>query len=99
MSSPYAGDYVRYAWQLLSGYRSQSALRAHLQRIADVGAYLDLSSIPTILDLGNGQLRPQHSLLTGEGYPTFGVDLANSPSHDLGSVGYRVARTVFGWWL
>jgi len=90
-------SYLRYLEQMLTGFRAAHEQRlAHL-RAQDVRAWLDLRRPRTILDLANGRLRPQYTLLRADGHRVSGVDLINRPRQDLTDVLYGVARRIFAW--
>ena len=94
-------DKAHYLWQLLNGFRLR-----HEQRIAnvhqlDTTPYFEGDLPLHILDLANGRLRPQYTLLKAAGHRVVGVDLANYPRTAPVDVAYRVARALFniqaGW--
>ncbi|NWG21483.1 MAG: class I SAM-dependent methyltransferase [Chloroflexi bacterium] len=93
--SPQFADYPRYAWQLLQGDRSSSEATGAAWRTADIAPYLDLSRPRDILDLGNGRLRPQYSILRAQGHRVIGIDLVNRPASGWKDVAYVVARRIY----
>jgi SAM-dependent methyltransferase len=92
-------DYLRYAWHMLNGYRASIEARIFAEREQDITGYLDGQTPIPVLDLGNGQLRPQYSLLKAAGYRVYGIDLANRPERSLTSVAYLFARALYRWKL
>jgi len=92
-------DYVRYAWQMLNGYRANIERRIFAEREQDIAGYLDRRNPLPILDLGNGHLRPQYSLLRAAGYRVYGIDLANRPQRSLTKIAYIFARALYRWKL
>ena len=56
-------EYPVYFWQLLRGIRSSYEARFAEFRNEDTRKYLEHVQSPEILDLGNGQLRPQFTIL------------------------------------
>ena len=92
-------DYLRYAWQMLNGYRATIERRIFTERRQDIAGYLDTRKPLTVLDLGNGYLRPQYVLLKAAGYRVCGIDLANRPQWSLINVAYIFARALYRWKL
>jgi len=88
-------DYARYVGQMLSGFRAQHEQQLAGWRERDVAPLLDLARPQRVLDLANGRLRPQYSLLRGAGQRVIGIDLVNRPAADWTDRTYRVARWVF----
>ena len=64
-------------------------------RSDDTSDYLAHVKIPTILDLGNGRLRPQFTILKQAGHCVYGIDLANQPTNSIKSSLYVVARYLY----
>ena len=92
-------DYARYVGQMLSGFRARHEQQMASWRERDVALSLDLAQPQRALDLANGRLRPQYSLLRGAGQRVIGIDLVNHPAADLTDRMYRVARWFFRRWL
>jgi ubiquinone/menaquinone biosynthesis C-methylase UbiE len=90
--SPSITDYLRYAWQMLNGYRANKEKKQATRRWDDLLPYLDSNRPQRILDLANGRLRPQYLLEKSVGHQVYGIDLANYPQLNWKGVGYRVAR-------
>ncbi|MBI5564936.1 MAG: methyltransferase domain-containing protein [Chloroflexi bacterium] len=80
---------------MLSGFRVQHEQRLAELRVYDVEPLLDLSQPQRVLDLANGRLRPQYTLLRGAGHRVIGIDLVNRPSADWTDRSYRVARWLY----
>ena len=76
---PSLREYPVYFWQLLRGIRSGYEARFAEFRNEDTRKYLEHVQSPEILDLGNGRLRPQFTILKHAGYRVYGIDLANQP--------------------
>ena len=76
-------DYLRYAWQMVNGFRTNGEKRIYAEREQDIVPYVDTSSALRVLDLGNGYLRPQYTLLKKAGYRVFGIDLDQSTRMEL----------------
>jgi ubiquinone/menaquinone biosynthesis C-methylase UbiE len=93
--SQYATDYLRYAWQVLNGFRAghEKALAAIRDR--DIAPYLDTSRPLWVLDLANGRLRPQYTLFKAAGHHVYGIDLANRPVVSRLNLAYRAARWLY----
>jgi len=56
---------------------------------------VDFSRPVVILDLANGRLRPQYTLLKRAGHRVVGVDLVNRTGHDATALAYRLARWLY----
>jgi len=87
-------EHARFLLDLTRGRRA-----AHERQLAwrrrDLDSQVDFSRPIAILDLANGRLRPQYTLLKRAGHRVVGVDLVNRPAHDLTAVAYRVARWLY----
>jgi SAM-dependent methyltransferase len=92
-------EYLRYGWQIVSGSRIHGEIQISEERKRDVSTYFDSQSGIKILDLGNGSLRPQYTILATQGYSMFGIDLVNRPSVDGLGLAYKVARSIMRWKL
>lgn len=91
----YLTDYPRYAWQVLIGKRSRMEYECADRRRHDLTPYLDLDRPLCVLDLANGRLRPQYTLLKAAGHRVYGIDLVNRPSQDATDVSYVLARWFY----
>ena len=88
-------DYIRFGSQLLTGWRTKhERWIADLRRI-DLSSYLDGQGRLTVLDLANGQLRPQYKILRVEGQRVYGIDMVNRPSHDWQSYASTIGRALY----
>jgi SAM-dependent methyltransferase len=92
-------DYVRYGWQLLNGFRANGEKQIAMERDNDIAPYLNIHASLRMLDLGNGSLRPQYTLLQAAGHQTYGIDLVNRPDRSLFNTTYALARSVYRWKL
>jgi SAM-dependent methyltransferase len=92
-------DYLRYAWQMLNGFRTNGEMQISAEREQDIVPYLDTSTSLRVLDLGNGSLRPQYTILQAAGYQVYGIDLVNRPQWSWTTVAYVLARWLYGWKL
>jgi SAM-dependent methyltransferase len=93
--SPYLLDYPRYAWQLLGGKRSTVEQWLAERRTHDLAPYLDLAQSRRILDVANGRLRPQYSLLRSTGHQVYGIDWVNRPRRSRTDLAYVFARELY----
>ncbi len=93
--SPLVSDYLRYLWQLASGTRTAMESSLAQQRVEDLAPWVDLRQPQTILDLGNGSLRPQYALLRAAGHRVVGIDLVNRPARGWKPVAYAALRRIF----
>jgi len=90
-------EYPVYFWQLFSGFRTtHENMYADLRR-QDTSPFLRKRVPLRILDLGNGRLRPQYSLLKACGHSVYGIDLVNRPETSILNALYRVARCLYAW--
>ena len=87
------------AVRLFNGFRAQSEHNIDQQRRSDIQPYLDQSRSLRILDLANGRLRPQYTLLKAAGHQVVGIDFVNRPALNWTDHAYRVARRIFTWKL
>jgi SAM-dependent methyltransferase len=97
MSSIYLSDYLRYSWQLLSGFRSRGEHQVARRIGREATPYLDTAPPWKILDLANGRLRPQYTLLRAAGHDVYGIDLINRPAVGWEDWAYKLARRLFVW--
>ena len=88
-------DYWTAIFQLLNGDRLRGELELDVRLRLDLVDIFNFSLPLRILDLANGRLRPQYMILRAKGQHVFGVDLANNPSSDAFSPGYRLARWLY----
>jgi len=88
-------EYPVYFWQLLRGSRSGYEARFAEFRNEDTRKYLEHAQSPEILDLGNGRLRPQFTILKHAGYRVYGIDLANQPRNSTKNFLYVIARYLY----
>jgi SAM-dependent methyltransferase len=92
-------DYLHYGWQLLTGFRSRGEKLIAAERDNDIAPYIDSKSVLRVLDLGNGSLRPQYTLLQAAGHLTYGIDLVNRPEWNFFNLAYGFARLLYRWKL
>ena len=92
-------DGITWVWELLFGIRTRSELNCAAARKKETEEYLDYSKQLRILDLGNGRLRPQFSILCAENHRVDGVDLANDRKFNLTNLAYFFFRLIFSLWL
>lgn len=88
-------EYPRYAWQLLSGWRGKIEQQIYDLRRHDLEPYLPSNQRLRILDVANGRLRPQYSLLRAAGHCVYGVDYINRPLNSRVDQAYAVARELY----
>jgi len=94
---PFIKDYVRYSWQLLNGFRVRHEREFARMRAEDVAAYIPIDRPLRILDLANGRLRPQYTILRAAGHQVVGIDLVNRPRRTWVDIAYRIARRLYAW--
>lgn len=93
--SPTSADYLHYTWQMLTGFRTEGEQRVATERQQDIAPYVDANRPLRVLDLGNGRLLPQYTLLRAAGHQVCGIDLVNRPQLSWIDVAYRVARWLY----
>jgi SAM-dependent methyltransferase len=96
---PQLSDYPRYAAQLLGGERSAGERGQYERMLRELAPYLDMSRPRDVLDVANGRLRPQYSILRGAGHRVTGVDFVNRPARTGKDLAYGVARQIYAWRL
>jgi SAM-dependent methyltransferase len=92
-------DYLHYGWQLLNGFRSSGEKLIAGERDNDIAPYTNGRNALRVLDLGNGSLRPQYTLLQTAGHLTYGIDLVNRPEWNSFNAAYGFARLLYRWKL
>jgi SAM-dependent methyltransferase len=90
---------LRYGWQILHGSRVAGERQIAEERRRDIYPYLDEHHVLKILDLGNGSLRPQYTILAAGGHTVFGIDFINRSSRNLFGLACQVARVTYQWKL
>jgi SAM-dependent methyltransferase len=93
--NPAPVDCIRYGRQLLDGTHARLQRAASEQRQRDVAPYLQPEGVQRVLDLANGRLRPQYTLLKALGFRVCGVDLANRTQRTWSEAAWSVARWVY----
>jgi ubiquinone/menaquinone biosynthesis C-methylase UbiE len=88
-------DYLRYGWQLLDGSRIQHERWIASLRHGDMVPFVYRKESLVILDLANGQLRPQYKILRSQGHHVYGVDIVNCPKRSWREGAYEIARKLF----
>lgn len=84
---------------MLNGVRTNGETGIFRERERDVERYLANRRALRVLDLGNGALRPQYTLLKAAGYQVYGIDFVNRPQRSVVNLAYVVARKLFKWKL
>lgn len=93
--SPYITDYPRYAWQLATGFRTQHEQKFAQLRAQDIAPYVPADKRLRVLDLANGRLRPQYTMLRAAGHEVYGIDFVNRPRRGMIDVAYTGARWLY----
>lgn len=88
-------DYARYIWQMLVGRRLRHEQQLAGGRARDLAPLLAPDQPLPVLDLANGRLRPQYSLMRAAGQRVCGIDLVNRPVTNWPDASYRVARWLY----
>jgi hypothetical protein len=71
-------DYARYAGQMFGGFRVRHEKEIFNTRESDIKGLFNSQKLK-VLDLANGWLRPQFSLMSNAGHDVTGVDFVNAP--------------------
>ncbi len=90
-------DYGVYFWQLLAGIRTEGETKLAKERQKDVSSLLDFTQPLRVLDLANGRLRPQYTIMKAAGVRVYGIDLVNGRKRDWRDFAYSGARCLFRW--
>ncbi len=88
-------DHIRFAWQLVTGWRVKHEGWIADFRRADIFSYLEQKSALTVLDLANGQLRPQYRILRTRGHCVYGIDMLNRRKCAWQDYAYTIARWLY----
>ena len=88
-------DYIRFGWQLVTDSRMKHERWIASLRRADLAPFVNGTDSLTILDLANGQLRPQYSIMRGQGYRVYGIDMVNHPKRSWQDRTYSIARRLY----
>jgi len=88
-------EQIRFLLDLTRGRRAAHEQQFAAWRARDLDRQVDFSRPVAILDLANGRLRPQYTLLKRAGHRVVGVDLVNRPASDATTLAYRVARWLY----
>lgn len=88
-------DYCRFVWQLVSGFRLEGELQIAARRQCDISRYIVGKHNLRILDLANGHLRPQYTILKERGYNVYGIDRVNRRSISFKGLAYSLARKIY----
>ena len=94
---PSFADYLVFINDLISSRRSSSEYRCSQTRQAEVSKYLDTSKSLRILDIANGNLRPQYEILKRQGHRVVGIDYVNYPRFSVTNLLYKIARSIFNF--
>jgi len=88
-------DYVHFSRQLVNGGRLKHERWIAELRRSDLLPYLEGNNPLTVLDLANGQLRPQYQILRGQGHHVYGIDMVNHPKRSWQNYAYTIARRLY----
>jgi SAM-dependent methyltransferase len=92
-------DYPRYIWQFLNGFRTSHEQNFASMRASDTAPYVSKAKPLRILDIANGRLRPQYTILKSAGHEVYGIDYVNRPRLTKTDLAYSVARRLYTWKL
>lgn len=92
-------DYARYFWQLVNGSRTTHERYIAQMRENDLSQFEFKKRFGHVLDLANGQLRPQYKILRAQGYCVYGIDIANYPKRYWQDYAYEIARYLYARYI
>jgi len=87
-------DHIGFACQLVTRSRMKHERWIADLRHADISPYLEGKNPLAVLDLANGQLRPQYRILRAQGHRVYGIDMANHPKRSWQDYAYMIARRL-----
>ena len=88
-------DYIRFGWQLVTASRMEHERWIADLRRTDISPFLNGEESLAVLDLANGQLRPQYKLLRAGGCHVYGIDMVNYPKRTWQDYAYTIARRLY----
>jgi SAM-dependent methyltransferase len=88
-------DNIRFGLQLLNGWRMKHERWIADLRCIDLASHFDGGARLKVLDLANGQLRPQYKILRADGQLVYGIDMVNRPRHDWQGYVSTIARAIY----
>jgi SAM-dependent methyltransferase len=89
-------DYTHFGWQLITGSRMKHERWIANLRHTDISPYLKGKDPLAVLDLANGQLRPQYRILRAQGDRVYGIDMVNHSKGSWQDYAYTIARWLYG---
>ena len=84
---------------MLNGFRARGESELAARRERDIASHLDTTKKLLILDVANGRLRPQYTILKAAGHHVFGIDWINRKRLSRVDVAYAIARRIYMWKL
>lgn len=93
--TPSLSDYARFFVQLISRSRVNHEMTIARLRERDLSPDIGKNAELRVLDLANGQLRPQYYILRQRGHRVYGVDKANDPERRWRDYAYAIARWLY----
>jgi SAM-dependent methyltransferase len=88
-------DYIFFLFDLVSGRRTGGEYQASVSRQQECEGYIDFNHPLMILDLANGALKPQSTILSNAGHTVVGIDFVNIPHFGMKKLLYAVAIFLF----
>jgi len=88
-------DHLRYGLWVVNGARVKHERWIASLRHSDTASFVNGNNALLILDLANGQLRPQYKILRDQGHRVYGVDTVNLPKRGWRDCAYRIARRFY----
>jgi SAM-dependent methyltransferase len=88
-------DHIRFGWQLVDGSRIKHEHWIAILRRSDIEPFISDKSVLAVLDLANGQLRPQYRMLRAQGHCVYGIDIVNHSKRRWQDYAYTIARRLY----
>ncbi len=92
-------EYFSYVKQMLGGFRAGHERKLASLRSRDISPYLDAHQSLRILDVANGRLRPQYTILRSQGHQVVGVDFVNQAQISRVDFAYALIRRLYSFQL
>lgn len=92
-------EYLRFGWQICGGMRVKGEQQIFEERARDLNGYWTPNGHFDVLDIGNGSMRPQYTLLKAAGHRVYGIDRINRQRRDWLGFMYAAARGLYRWKL
>lgn len=89
-------EHLCAGWQLVNGWRAAHEKWIADLRAGDIAPFVEGTVPLTVLDLGNGRLRPQYAILRAKGFAVYGIDVVNGREGTWKAFISRISRRLYG---